>query len=310
MSAPTTRLLIHAAYHGEVRSLLKTLRFKDKSYARGFSYWETEDQSLSLAVTGEGKSKTEIALSNVLGRIQQSHNLLPLHIINLGVAGALTDSLSLGDLVWADTVYGKFAEPFHPLTFEAKCPFKNKIPYKIVSVERRIDDSQIRGDLSYHADLVDMECHSVGLVAKTFGYPFSVCKVVSDFANNSSQCDLVSKNADFYSEILCEEFLRTRNFFDQLESNSVDTELLEVSQNFHLSVSQTHQLAKLHKSCRISGQISKFRAAVLQNKVNDASGISPKQSSRKLLRTLVEILNPLQEFAPRPTQPEEVNKYV
>lgn len=148
-----------------------------------------------LIISGMGFLKGAVALSQVVQRHENSGNAIT-RVINYGIAGALTERFSLGEVVCVDRVvkynpleftktrFNKFfasAFPEISLTGQAEKAVVLATSDHPILTE---DDARLA---ARHAHLVDMEGYGYAFVAGAHGIPIQLIKGISDFARKESE---------------------------------------------------------------------------------------------------------------------------
>jgi nucleoside phosphorylase len=127
-------------------------------------------------------------------------------IWNIGLAGALKDTLPLGTLLEIQSV-GKHTHLPTDLDLRSKECVRETIPIfslpitgaKLISSDFPIHDEKVRKILGQEWDLVDMEGYGVASSGICFSKPWRLWKIVSDFASPGGR-ELIKKNKPFLSE--------------------------------------------------------------------------------------------------------------
>lgn len=147
-----------------------------------------------------------------IGMLAVCHSLTPhlveaTEIFNLGLAGALDDSLELGSVVHIGNAslhlpFPKEIDPFSRQLAE-KC-------YPNIHLEKGaslitslipVHDLSFKKELSQKASLVDMEGYGVAYMAQKQGIPCNLVKVVSDFSKEE-QTPLLLQNISLFADKL------------------------------------------------------------------------------------------------------------
>ncbi|MEQ8661694.1 MAG: hypothetical protein RLW62_12850 [Gammaproteobacteria bacterium] len=106
-------------------------------------------------------------------------------IINVGVAGSLTDALRIGNVVQVSEAFGTDPErdgvrvPGPALSVPGMCPGA-----RLLSCERPVFDPDLRTRLSVCADVVDMEGHAIADECSRRGIECLMFKTISDDATD------------------------------------------------------------------------------------------------------------------------------
>ena len=143
------------------------------------------DGQASVTVTGVGKEKAVAAVSSLL-----NDGPRPSLIRSIGFAGALSDDLSVGDLVLARQVMSTDGSP--PLQIDLRlfqqaenAILENAIPYvrrDTLTADRlvRTRDERERLAKEFHAQAVSLEDYWVCQAASNAGIPFASVRAISD----------------------------------------------------------------------------------------------------------------------------------
>lgn len=129
---------------------------------------------------------------------------------NLGIAGALQDTLPIGEILTIETV-GKYAPsgPLDPLSQEIVA---TTLPHftlkcgkgKLISSDFPIYDKSHRSHLGKKWEVVDMEGYGIAYAANYLGKKCRMWKIVSDFASPGGREEL-RKNKAHLSERIAEK---------------------------------------------------------------------------------------------------------
>lgn len=166
-----------------------------KKLDEGKCYEVYEGRNLSLIVTGMGSMKGAFSLSDFIQKkTTRGHSIRK--IINYGIAGSLSDRLSIGSVVEMDKVI-----KYDPVEFSRPKPgklFSSSFPDIVISEGRGSlnilatsdhpictrDDSE---RVAKYANFVDMEGYGYAFVSKHYGIPMQLFKGISDFAYKESE---------------------------------------------------------------------------------------------------------------------------
>jgi adenosylhomocysteine nucleosidase len=154
-----------------------------------------EGDGFLLIISGMGFLKGAVSLSRVLQRYEKEGNSIN-RVINYGIAGALTERFSLGEVVCVDravkynpveftkTRFNKFFASAFPeirLTDQAENAVVLATSDHPILTE---DDARLA---ARYAHLVDMEGYGYAFVAGAHGIPIQLIKGISDFARKESE---------------------------------------------------------------------------------------------------------------------------
>jgi hypothetical protein len=158
---PHKSVAIVAAMRREVAPLLRGVQGQRTD---GVEFFELENAV--VAVGGIGRIAAWSAAEAVVKRYG------PAALISAGIAGALTATLKVGDIVRA----GEVVDANSGARFTAAGGESVMVTVSSVSGP---EDKRLMAD-RYKADVVDMECSAVAAVAREHGISFSTIKAISD----------------------------------------------------------------------------------------------------------------------------------
>lgn len=131
----------------------------------------------ALLITGMGA----LAAGAAVARLAPDFDL----VWNLGIAGALSKELSLGDMVEVGSVAkwgGVLSLDPHSLAlFEKAHPVLGKGGKRLITSDYPIHSKEVGNPLSQQADLLDMEGYGVAFAAAQANKPWRITKRISDF---------------------------------------------------------------------------------------------------------------------------------
>ncbi len=163
-------------------------------------------RDIVLAKSGVGKVSSAITTQFIIDKYK------PKYIINIGIAGSLTDKLKAGDIIIAQnmvqhdfdvTAFGNprgyidnGKEPHKPTFFHSDKnlieKFKNNIENctigTIVTGDIFVNNERLKEQIRYefNADAIDMESAAIAQTAQRNNIPIIVLKTISDSENNST----------------------------------------------------------------------------------------------------------------------------
>lgn len=166
---------------------------------------------LPVLLTGIGRIRTTLALTDCLHRYLRAGGL-PSGIINIGTAGALrpgltgvhrVDRVLLHDFSHASVAAFTGSDEYPPLDLRSEYSTGERgehiAPDTLDGIDRDavthltlatgdvfVESDALRDRLAEDADLVDMEGYAVATVARWFGVPVQLIKVVSDDAGDAA----------------------------------------------------------------------------------------------------------------------------
>ncbi len=150
---------------------------------------------LLLIISGMGFLKGAVALSQIVQRHEKGGNSIT-RVINYGIAGALTERFSLGEVVCVDRVvkynpvefsktrFNKFFASAFP---EIRLTEKAEDAVVLATSDHPILTEDDANCAARHARLVDMEGYGYAFVAGAHGIPIELIKGISDFARKESE---------------------------------------------------------------------------------------------------------------------------
>ncbi len=154
-----------------------------------------EGEGMLLIISGMGFLKGAVALSQILQRYEKGANSIT-RMINYGIAGALTERFSLGEVVCVDRVvkynpvefsktrFNKFFVSAFP---EIRLTEKAENTLVLATSDHPILTEEDANCAARHAHLVDMEGYGYAFVAGAHGIPIELIKGISDFARKESE---------------------------------------------------------------------------------------------------------------------------
>ena len=268
------------AHKGEAQAFLRELQPKAEQYPFGVIY---NAPDMYLLICGEGlQTATEQTAAACAVKNEQISE-----IINAGLAGALDEAFSIGDIASVRTVYREQGDGF---AFHSFTSADKNAKIDCISAEKRVTNPQMANRMLPLAQLVDRELWAIASVARMFKLPFRSYKIVSDLPIRSVDCDAVIADAATFSNELYQHVMK--NIAGSNDANKL-TPPLRMPEGFYATFSQSKQLENLLSAIRLKHGISAEEAfgrvnieAILQQ------NISPKQRTALLIDALNELLNP------------------
>jgi hypothetical protein len=263
--------LITIAHYGEAQGVIEHFSLT-KNGPDLFSHGE-----LALLITGEGPFEASVKTAEQIAKLN------PKKVINIGIAGALTQDLQTGDVINVRTIY---------LLLENKLTYKSFEVGKegrdlVTSFERLLDPDKARLFRGF-GSLVDREAWGVAMASKSAGVPFSCLKIISDQAGTLGACELIKEKASEFSEMILSALLK-----ELLIDRPSSPDALMTLSGFHFTFSMKHRLKSLLE--KISLKTGRSEEANFDSKVLDElrqKDISPKQKGLLLLEHLEDQLDP------------------
>lgn len=185
-------ILLIFAHRGEAQEFLQRLPFQaaDTEF-KGF--YETEERSLLLC--GEGLPAAHARVSAVLNAFGETLSL----VLNLGIAGSLSDSLTAGEIYPIRAVY---REPEEGQAFPAFRSADPNARIDCISARRRVLTRDYAQRLAPFAPIVDRELWAIASLCAQQGIPFRSCKLISDRAGMDTPALDFKRRARQFSEQL------------------------------------------------------------------------------------------------------------
>lgn len=185
-------LLVTFAHKGEAQAFIKR-KFKQSLDFHFPGVFKGEDGL--LLISGEGIQMTTIRLTAVLTYF--SHKID--RVLNLGIAGGITDTLELNQIYGIRKVFHQFHNKGCYPGFECK---ETHSRFDCVTALDRLYDQKYAESLSQLASIVDRELWAIGSVCREFNLPFKSYKLISDIIGKRTDKKEIVSRADFYSKHL------------------------------------------------------------------------------------------------------------
>ncbi|MBN1654187.1 MAG: hypothetical protein JXA30_10455 [Deltaproteobacteria bacterium] len=276
-------ILLTFAHRGEASRFLK------KKHARTVDFplsglYQIDDGF--LLVTGEGLQNATERVAAVCGGLGEEIE----SVINLGIAGALDDSLSLGEIYPVRVCY---AEQNGSMQFRSfpTASFEDARARDCVSVNYRAVEPDEANRLINFASCVDREAWAIASVCALFNLPFFSYKLISDRVGKG-QADLfeaAKEQGQYYSDRLFEFFgLRQAAPPRQKEAHAI-----ALGERFYFTTSQKRRYRALMEGLRIKlGSEQEIWKRIDLEEIASAK-CSAKARTGELLNRLGDLLNPL-----------------
>jgi nucleoside phosphorylase len=275
--------LLTFAHRGEAQAFLSAFQFKPVDF---FFDGLLKSQNFYLLITGEGVQSASEKTISTLARFNDEI----VEVINLGVAGSVTEKLKKNDLIWIRTAYAHHAEKLEFKSFTSALPAH----HDCMTAFSRVLDVNEKKKLSLFADIVDRELWAVASAAHLFKKPFRSLKIISDEMKNAESdiCKFIKEEAALFSEKLLHEFQNYQGKAE-VETKKEDKDFLE-DNNFYFTVSQERKLQSTLDGLKLKGL---DRSALYKSdefvKNLKQEELLPKERTRLLLQNLTERLNPM-----------------
>lgn len=264
--------LITMAHFGEAQSLIETFGMKE---SRPQLY---QSEKFFLLITGEGPVEALAKTALTIPTLNISE------VVNIGIAGSLTDELKIGSIVPVRTVY---------LVQDLKPQFKTFQSFEvghdcITSFERILDPLKAQ-KLKGIGHLIDREAWGVAMASKSAGIPFRSIKVISDRAGTLDACELVREKAQELSQLMVTIFEEKLNH-PRHSSGGHDLP------GFHFTFTSRHRLMNLLRKLSIKKNLQEEELLkILPLEELRALEVSPKEKARLLLDELDNQLDPVKK---------------
>ncbi|AWT25449.1 nucleosidase [Corynebacterium provencense] len=207
-STPHRQLPATAAlHHGEITPGRPLLVVATAGEAAELTSGDPRFDDLPVLLSGIGRINATLALTDCLHRYLAAGGL-PAAVINLGTAGALRPGLTgvhrinrvrLHDFSHASVAALTGADEYPLIDLDSDLPGERAEIDTLDGVDRDaavtvtlatgdvfVESAPLRDRLAQDADLVDMEGYAVARVARWFGVPVQLIKVVSDDAGDAA----------------------------------------------------------------------------------------------------------------------------
>lgn len=265
--------LITLAHHGEAQGIIEALKLKR------IKQDTFHVENCVLVLTGEGPfealAKTALAISAYQVK----------RVINLGIAGSLSDELRPRDLVSVRTSYLISEDRPHFKSFQS-------LPEGVdclTSFDRILDPDKAR-KFKGMGKIVDREAWGVAFAAKTAGILFESYKVISDVAGTLDACELVREKAPVFGQILADKATELLN-----QAVPAPQELPKIS-GLHFTFSTGHKYRNLMTSLSIKKELAEEEILrELNLKALLDQDILPKERARRLLELMELELDPVKQ---------------
>lgn len=265
--------LIILAHRGEAQEFIKNLHLKSDDSLSGL--YSNEEQV--LLISGEGIFEVFTKLPFIFAK----HNIS--HVLNYGIAGALTTHLDINQIVSIRTVYGfnEKTPKFHSFSSESQ-----NAEFDCITTDQRVLSDDFAKMINPYAAIVDRELWAIAKCCTQFKIPFESFKLISDYAGTQTACFDIKQKALQYSEALFEEYLH--------HWNSTEMKATEIPTPLPMSFTNKIKYKKIMTA--ISLRDNKTYDEIL-NQIDfeniKAQDKKAKIKANLLIEKLDEILNPL-----------------
>lgn len=192
MGGSGNKPLLIFAHRGEAQEFLQRLPFQaaDTEF-KGF--YETEERSLLLC--GEGLPAAHARVSAVLNAFGETLSL----VLNLGIAGSLSDALPAGEIYPIRTVY---REPDAGQAFPSFRSAEPGAQIDCISAAKRVLSPGYARRLAPFAPIVDRELWAIASLCADYNLPFFAYKLISDRAGvDTSTVDFNTRARQFSEQL-------------------------------------------------------------------------------------------------------------
>lgn len=192
MSGGGNKPLLVFAHRGEAQAFLKGRNFREVDFAFN-GVFQSEKELLLLC--GEGLDAAEERLSTLLGAFGKDISL----VLNFGIAGSLSDSLTPGEIYPIRAAYRE------PEAAQALPDFRSADPNALIdciSAQRRVLTLAYAKRLAPFAPIVDRELWAIASLCADYNLPFLAYKLISDRAGVDTSALDFKRRARQFSEQL------------------------------------------------------------------------------------------------------------
>lgn len=261
------------AHPGEAQGVIETFKIKKVSQDL------FQNEELVLLLTGEGPFEAAIKTALTISKYPFKE------ILNLGIAGSLSDTFRPGDFVPVRTIY--LVQDFRP-QFKTFQSLENGADC-LTSFERILDHEKAKG-LRGIGKIVDREAWGVAMAAKTAGIPFKSYKLISDEAGTLGACELVKEKAREFSDQMALELKKI------LKSELHEDEGLEIK-GLHFTFTTKHRFETLLQKIMIKEEKTRDEIlSLLEVGVIAKLEVSPKERAKRLLDRMDDMVDPMKKI--------------
>jgi nucleoside phosphorylase len=185
-------LLLTIAHKGEAQEFIKRSFTQPADFHFPGIFRSGDD---ILLLTGEGIEQSILRVSSVLTYFGTKID----RVINMGIAGALDNSLQLNQIYGIRRV---FYELHSQLDFPTYLCKETHSRTDCVTAQKPVLDTEYKQSLRQVALIVDRELWGIGFTCTTYGVSFKSYKLISDNAEENTKSDEIKSNASYYSKHL------------------------------------------------------------------------------------------------------------
>jgi len=190
--------LLTFAHHGEAQHFLNCDNFQPIEFLFDNLF---KNKTNYLLLTGEGLEAThkrlEVVLSSFRGKISE--------VINLGIAGALTDDIELESVHHVNRVKKEDENKCYQIQ-------DKKSGLDCISALNRVQDVNYKNKLSAEAQIVDRELWAIADICSRYNLPISSIKLISDYAGKTTDTKSIILKAKEFSKILYNSYKDLKEF--------------------------------------------------------------------------------------------------
>jgi 4-hydroxybenzoate polyprenyltransferase len=192
------------ATESEARPLLDQLQAEHLQTQGANTYRANAgDLELIIGITGIGPKDAEEACRSLL----QSNSIEA--IVNIGICGALSDNLKVGDLISPITAQNLNDQQAQIASIS---PWPNLPTAHLGTVSDPLFDTELRNNFASYCDIVDMEGAAIARICTEHATPFFMLKGVSDKASDGDH-DHLHRHLDSVSQKLSDRFCNDAEAF-------------------------------------------------------------------------------------------------
>jgi len=184
--------LLTFAHRGEAQYFLKFDSFQPINFQFEGLF---KNENNYLLLTSEGLESTEHRMKAVMKNIDIELS----EVINLGIAGALTDDIELESVHHVNRVNKEDETKSYQIQ-------DKKSGLDCISSINRVQDINYKNKLLTEAQIVDRELWAIADICSRYKLPISSIKLISDYAGHSNDTKQIIQKAKEYSKKLYDYF--------------------------------------------------------------------------------------------------------
>lgn len=276
-------LLLTFAHRAEAGRFLKSDKYRSCDFEFADLY---KSKNNYLLITGEGIQKTTERLSAVCVTLYKEIKA----VINLGIAGAIDNSVKVGKVYPVRVCYlSRFGSMNFHSFYTSNIDDQNA--QDCVSLDYRATYSNLSAHLKEFASLVDREVWAIGSVCSLFNLPFASFKLATDRIGQetSNPFNPDRQQTEQYSELLYKFFIES----ECIEVKQTIDPLQYLGEEFYFTTSQSRRYRSLmkHLSIKFGNESEVFKRVDLAT--IRSFPVTPKERTAYLLQKLSDHLNPI-----------------